>query len=431
MDLPMGYSIFLRGESFEHDGWVQDLGSCGLDISPMGTQFAEILAEHRPEEIWLHPRGGVRGVTVKRSGEGAELSLPTGVSEADFLLTGVLIRAAMARGAVAEDEEGRILTGTDEEMRTLGMEYRQFFWSAIYHQLAEGESILPVGGLLHLKIDPSERGDGRWDALERLQLDKMGRYQESFIASLMQVKMNGVGKVISNYHHLPTLLSTEAEYYTMMGEHGDITGGLPLPVGRFCELLGDRVESLGSWRFVPAIDFTREPELAAKLKAAAGEAGVRSLPVPPGVLKSPPTQSNDLTGEDWMLLAKMAVLCLYLVAGADGSVDRKEIAAIRNLLANTQSFPHPVLAKIMGIARTSLEHIAQQLQEEGLPPMIHFALLLGVLRKFPEDEAAHIKAGFLASANAVAEASGGFFGFGSKVSKREKEVLDFLKGILS
>jgi hypothetical protein len=75
----MGYSIFLKSESFNHDGWVQNLDSYGLDISPMGSQLAMILAEHNEDEIWLHPRGGVRGVTVKFGGEGAELSLPSGV----------------------------------------------------------------------------------------------------------------------------------------------------------------------------------------------------------------------------------------------------------------------------------------------------------------------------------------------------------------
>lgn len=268
----MGYSIYLKGESFDHDGWVDDLGDCGLDISPMGSQFAELLAEHQPEEMWLHPRGGVRGVTVRRAGEGAELSLPVGVSEADFLLSGVLVRAAVARGAVAEDEEGQILTGTDDEMRTLGMKYRQFFWSSLWHGLAEGESILPVGGLLHLKIDPSERGDARWDELEHKQLAKMARYQEAFIPSLMQVRKDGVEMILSNYHHLPILLSTQAEWVATNGEHGNITDGVPVPAERFCEILADRVENLGSWIYVPAIDFTAEPELAGKLKAAAGVA---------------------------------------------------------------------------------------------------------------------------------------------------------------
>lgn len=132
-----------------------------------------------------------------------------------------------------------------------------------------------------------------------------------------------------------------------------------------------------------------------------------------------------------MFLAKMAILCTYMVAGADGSVDRKEIATIQNLLQSHQSCPNPVLAKILGIASGSLHHIARQLQEEALPPLFQFALLTGVLQKFPDHESAQIKAGFLTIAQAIAESSGGFFSFGSKVSKSEKEVLDFLKSALA
>lgn len=130
-----------------------------------------------------------------------------------------------------------------------------------------------------------------------------------------------------------------------------------------------------------------------------------------------------------MLLAKMAILCTYMVAEADGAVDRKEIASIQNLLHSHQSSPNPVLAKILGIDRGSLDHIARQLQEEALPPLFHFPLLMAVLKKFPDHEAAQIKAGFLTIAQVVAESSGGLFGFGSKVSK--KEVLDSLKSALA
>ncbi|HEX7260194.1 MAG TPA: hypothetical protein VF258_00100 [Luteolibacter sp.] len=433
----MGYSIFLKGESFDHDGWMSDLGECDLGISAMGSQLAELLADEQVDEMWLHPQGGMRGVTVRRSNNGAELSLPAGVAEADFLLTGKLIRAAVARGAVAEDEEGRILTGSDEEMRTLGMEYRQFFWSTLSHTLTKGENTLPVGGLLQVKVDPSERDEERWDELERKQLAKMARYEEAYVASLMQGEFAGVKKILSNYHHLPTLLTTQAEWVVMHGEHGDITDGIPIPAERFREILSDRVECLGDWTYVPKIDFAAEPELVKKLKAAVGGSSVRIPPLP-GIANPPeiPTQAQagvsqgELTGADWMLLAKMAVVCGYMVAGADGKVDKKEFETIGHLLRNHQSCPYPVVSKILGIAYASREHIGKELQEEEMPGMVYFAMLLGVLEKFPEEEAAQIRSGFFMIAKAVAESSGGRFGFGPKISKSEQKVLDFIKSAL-
>ncbi|MEO5915925.1 MAG: hypothetical protein ABIS50_16945 [Luteolibacter sp.] len=424
----MGYNIFLKGDSFDHDGWVEDLGQLDLNISSMGRQFAGMLAEDGIEEMWLHPCGGIRGITVRKREDGAELSLPAGVAEADFLLAGTLIRAAANRGAVVEDEEGDILTGSDEQMRELGAKYRRFFWSAICHGLADGESFLPIGGMLNLRIDPSERGDARWDELEQKQLAKMERYEEAFVASLMQGNFGGVQKVVSNYHHLPTLLSTEADMVILNGEHGDITEGVPVPMERFCEILEGRVEDLGAWKFVAAIDFSNEPELVAKLKSAP-----RSLPLPTGVAapSSGESKAGELTGNDWMFLAKMAVFCPFLVASADGKVDRKESVAIANLLKEHQSCPYPVVAKILGIAHHSLEMIASELQSEAMPALMYLALLKSVLEKFPEEEAAQIRSGFLTIATAVAKSSSGLFGFGPKISKKEQAVLDLLQSVLA
>ena len=381
------------------------------------------------EEMWLHPRGGLRGVTVKRTNGGAELSLPAGVTGMDFLLTGLLVRTAKARGAVAEDEEGRILTGSDEEMETLGMEYRRVFWSMIAKTLTEGISTLPVGGIIHLVIDPCEGESGHWDDLERKQLDKMSRYETAFVPSLMQVGQGDGAKIFSNYHHLPTLMNNQAEWVSLNGEHGDIADGGFVPVERFREILGGRLESLGeNWTFIPAIDFTSEPGLAASLKAAAdhlsdGTGNPRD--------SEAASSGEELTGQDWMFLAKSVVLCMFMVAGADGSVDKKEIATIQNLLGSHQSCPLPAFARILGIAQASLQHIGRELQEENIPPLVHIALLKGVLEKFPEAEAAQLRSGFLAIAQAVAESSGGLFGFGSKVSKSEQGVLDFLKVALA
>lgn len=427
----MAYCIHLTGPAFDHDGWVEDLGTCGLPISPMGSQIAELSANNQSEEMWLHPIGGLRGVTVRRTAHGADLSLPAGVTENDFLLAGTLVRAAKVRGAQAVDEEGVEITGSEQQMKDLGEKQRRFNWSAISHQLEQGTITLPVGGILPISIEPSERIDARWDTLERVQLEKMKRYEQAFVASLMRGSFNGLHKHFSNYHHQPTLIRGDADWVLLNGEHGDITNGVPVAMEQLRKILEGRLETLGDWTFVPAIDFSKEPELAAALKKAAGPPPPNAkIPgTPPG--KPADISLEELTGQDWMLMAKMTVFCCYMVAAADGNVDSKELKTVGNILQQHQSCPYPALTKILGIAHSSMETIGNELTSEAMHPLLGIALLKATLDKFPQDQASQIREGILKIAQAVAESSGGIFGFGSKVSKKEQAVLDLLRSALA
>lgn len=106
---------------------------------------------------------------------------------------------------------------------------------------------------------------------------------------------------------------------------------------------------------------------------------------------------------------------LVEVAWADGTLDAKERRAILDRAGDS------------GVARGSTEHALLEVWLDRRPdPKLLTAwthLVQGMCEQLGQDEAARLKAGLLERARAVASASGGVFGIGSKVSNAEAAVL--------
>jgi len=106
---------------------------------------------------------------------------------------------------------------------------------------------------------------------------------------------------------------------------------------------------------------------------------------------------------------------LVEVAWADGTLDAKERRAILDRAGDS------------GVARGSAEYALLEAWLDRRPdPKLLTAwthLVQGMCEQLGPDEAARLKAGLLERARAVAGASGGVFGIGSKVSNIEAAVL--------
>ena len=119
-------------------------------------------------------------------------------------------------------------------------------------------------------------------------------------------------------------------------------------------------------------------------------------------------------------LTALTMVPLVQVAWADGDVDEKERAAILKA------------AEEVGVEKGS--HSADLLNEwlkfkpdrEVLEAWKEY---VGALSEaLPTEESEKLRAALLTLSRAVAQASGGVLGFGSKVSKAEQAVLDELEG---
>ncbi len=128
------------------------------------------------------------------------------------------------------------------------------------------------------------------------------------------------------------------------------------------------------------------------------------------------TQSGDLE-----YLSTAAPFVFLLVAAADGKVDKKELKQFSKLLADER---FAMLAGAMASAGTSIEQLLMAAQQRLKNPMVELLELRRVIdTHLSPAGAAQFKTALQSFGQAIAEASGGFFGFGRKVDKHEAAML--------
>ena len=153
----------------------------------------------------------------------------------------------------------------------------------------------------------------------------------------------------------------------------------------------------------------------------------------------------DLTPEEKQtLIARMPALCFLLVAGCDGSIDKKEIVSFAGTLSKAAETAKAEAAKAGGgqpanrltgqVFGEAPQRFAEDLDaiisEVGVTAAMLIPLKLmqarqAVLEQHPA-EAGRFCRSLYDLAHSVAAASGGFFGFGSKISKAERAALAVL-----
>jgi hypothetical protein len=425
----MAYSMYLKGAGFNHKAWQQEIQTTYIDnpmsvatpLSALCHQTSDLDEGVDREDLWLHPAGGIRGVTVRQSNGEVELSLPLGSSLTDFGLAWELMRMGVRHGASPSDEERDHLTMADDEIRQITHTQSKFYWSMLTQQL-DGQLTLPVGGFLGLPVTRADASDGH-ETLERKLVERMNRYSEAFVATLMRMTKDGESSLFSNYAHIPSLINAEVEYIGTHGDGGNICDE-PVPAGHFYSVVGERAEKLGDWIYVPAIDFASEPELVAALNSFRSEKS--SIPKP--TLPS----ENGLTGEDWAKLAKAPCLVFLLVAAADGGIDKKEVAAFGSILQRHAAIPSPIFSRILQITQANFESFITEIASGETPVAQHLMEIGWLLQsgRLPKEEAITVGKHLCALGEMIASSSGGFLGFGPKISKKEAEVLKFLEALL-
>ena len=160
-----------------------------------------------------------------------------------------------------------------------------------------------------------------------------------------------------------------------------------------------------------------EAELLEKVRArVAKEAERRALGEYHGVEDEELLKTFEEAGYDRDTVQILHLVPILQVAWVDGEISKGEreeilkIAAARNVVEGT-----PVHAKLLTWLETP-------------PPPQFFERTMEIISRllelFPEEKRASLQSDVLSASLAVASASGGFLGFGSKVSTDEKYLLE-------
>ena len=120
-------------------------------------------------------------------------------------------------------------------------------------------------------------------------------------------------------------------------------------------------------------------------------------------------------------LACAAPFVFLLVAAADGTVDKKELKRFSQLMADEE---YAILAAVMVQAGLPIEQLLAACQKRLADPVNELMSLGQVIdNRLPGDTARQFKAALLKLGHAIAQASGGFFGFGKKMDEKEAAML--------
>lgn len=135
-------------------------------------------------------------------------------------------------------------------------------------------------------------------------------------------------------------------------------------------------------------------------------------------------ENSRFDPDEFQLLRRVPFLVFFLVAASDGKVDRKEIAAFGNQLVEADKYADPLLTRIVTNVVNDVAPMVAQVLEQ--PP--EFATELRQARalvdaRISPEAGRRFGEAVLAMARDVASASGGFFGFGSRISRTEQLAL--------
>jgi hypothetical protein len=145
----------------------------------------------------------------------------------------------------------------------------------------------------------------------------------------------------------------------------------------------------------------------------------------------PPAPSREATEEELQRLARVPLLVLFLVAGADGKISKKEMSAFDKAIEDITEETSPLLSNCLDWLTENFEAYLEQVNTSETDPLDDLTLAGSTLHDcFPADAGA-FQHGLIDLGVKIAEASGGFLGMGSKISEQEMATLAAISLALS
>jgi hypothetical protein len=135
-------------------------------------------------------------------------------------------------------------------------------------------------------------------------------------------------------------------------------------------------------------------------------------------------ECTEFSQQEFESLKQSPFLIFFLVAAADGKVDKKELIEFVKLLAEPEKFNNPLLNRIITNVINDIPSAIASMAQQQIDYIDELGKLKTIIdNKLSSEEANAFKVALLLVGKGIAEASGGFLGFGSKISKEEKIAL--------
>jgi hypothetical protein len=140
---------------------------------------------------------------------------------------------------------------------------------------------------------------------------------------------------------------------------------------------------------------------------------------------------HQFTSDEWDLIVQAPYLVFLTVAAADGNIDKKEIKGLTKVLIKAKEQPSPLLQKILVDSASDARSIINAIVHSGQNTIDTLEKIQDLVdTKLSYEDATVFKVSLMFIAQQIAEASGGFLGFGKKIGKEEKIALAIILKVL-
>lgn len=136
------------------------------------------------------------------------------------------------------------------------------------------------------------------------------------------------------------------------------------------------------------------------------------------------TNRTSFTTDEWQHLQLAPFWTVFAVAASDGNIDQKELRAMLEQIAQASVVGSPLVKEVLSSVVNNTDGLASRAKGRGVDLFTGLKRVADILEaKATLQEAEDFKRALLLMGLNVARASGGFLGFGDKVSKEEKLAL--------
>lgn len=136
-----------------------------------------------------------------------------------------------------------------------------------------------------------------------------------------------------------------------------------------------------------------------------------------------PATAPAAGADDARTLARAPFLVFLLVAAADGKLDKKELKKFGQVLEQFSDCPSPRLRQAITDMLPTMATIFEEVTQESFNPIDELQRVARIMDTQHPAEADIFKQSLLSLAVQIAQASGGFLGFGNKIDKDEEEAI--------
>lgn len=400
-----------RSEWLSHLKWLLSGRGSWTPLACMKHLYPDAATDpFQKGSVLLLGRESARGVWVESCEDSISIELPALASSMDWQIAGWLLRQGAKLGGEVRSEEDQVLGGDGLTIDTFVERYQRTIKRELAIVRHGGGTVRFPVGYFELMLSPEDLKVEDSQAIINYLTRQCLRYGDAFLASRMKFQSkDGSEKLLAHYSTRSTLVPANVDVMTFSGPDGIYTDD-PVPIDKVREVLANFMVPVGSYLYIPAMDWSRDTAL---LEALVG--------------KSSEEIRESLLEQFKIAIISLPVLAMLMMFRADGQPNEKEGDAFLNGIkqAAADESDHSIFANACRKLMEQMRETMASLRNCSIEA--EFLTAIGMLHSFLSLEAADdYKKRLYRLVETIANASRtrGFLGMGGRISEARQHALE-------